>query len=329
MKPNEVLSQDEVDALLHGVDNGDVDTEAAQHPDDGEARPYSLTNQERIVRGRMPTLEMLNERFARYFRVSMFNILRRSCEVSVNDVEIRKFADYINTLFIPANLNLIKMKPLRGRALLALDPKLVFLVVDNYFGGDGRFYSKVEGREFSELEMRVVRTILKHAFQDLKEAWKPVADIEFEYLNSEVNPQFANIVSPTEVVVVTSFHIEFDNGGGDLHLTVPYGMLEPLRELLAAGVASDRVEFDKRWTDAFRQEMKHAAVDLRCSLGGTEVTLREVMRLRAGDIIPIDIPAIVTATVEGVPVLHCQYGISRGSNALKIVAPITESSDTG
>lgn len=322
MATSEILNQDEIDTLLHGVNSGDVPTGGDKPPADGQARGYDLANQDRIVRGRMPTLEMLNERFVRYFRISLFNLLRRSAEISVNEVQTQKFSEYVNSLFVPANLNLMKVKPLRGTAIIALDPKLVFTVVDNFFGGDGRFHAKIEGREFTPAEMRVVHLLLRHAYRDLQEAWMPVTKLEFEYLSSEVNPQFANIVSPSEVVVVSRFHIELDKGGGDMHITMPYAMLEPIRELLMAGVQSDRVESDERWILALREEMKEARVKMVCTLAETEITLRELMKLNAGDVIPVDLANQVVAKVEGVPVLKCQYGVSRGSNAIKVVEQV-------
>ena len=322
MKSNEVLNQDEIDTLLHGVNSGDVATGGDQPPPDGKAHSYDIANQDRIVRGRMPTLEMLNERFARYFRISLFGLLRRSAEISVSEVQTQKFSEYVNSLFVPANLNLMKVKPLRGTAMIALDPKLVFTVVDNFFGGDGRFHAKIEGREFTPAEMRVVHMMLRHAYRDLQEAWVPVTKLEFEFLSSEVNPQFANIVSPSEVVVVSRFHIELDRGGGDMHITMPYAMLEPIRELLTAGVQSDRAEADERWTLALREEMKEAKVELNCTLAEAEITLRELMQLGAGDVIPVDLANHVLIRVEGVPVLRCQYGVSRGSNAVKVVEQI-------
>ena len=322
MATNEVLNQDEIDTLLHGVDSGDVPTGGDKPLADGQARGYDLANQDRIVRGRMPTLEMLNERFIRYFRISLFNLMRRSAEISVSEVQTQKFSEYVNSLFVPANLNLTKVKPLRGTAIIALDPKLVFTVVDNFFGGDGRFHAKIEGREFTPSEMRVVHMILRHAYRDLQEAWMPVTKLEFEYLNSEVNPQFANIVSPSEAVVVSRFHIELDKGGGDMHVTMPYAMLEPIRDLLTAGVQSDRVDSDERWILALREEMKEARLKMVCTLAETEITLRDLMKLTAGDVIPVDLGSHVVAKIEGVPVLKCQYGASRGSNAIKVIEQI-------
>jgi flagellar motor switch protein FliM len=319
MPVNDLLSQEEIDALLHGVSSGDVETDPDDGLVDGEARQYDFTSQDRIVRGRMPTLEMINERFARYFRISLFNMLRRSGEISVGGVQMMKFAEYVHSLFVPTSLNLVRVKPLRGTALFILDPKLVFIIVDNFFGGDGRYPAKIEGREFTPTEQRVIHMILQQSFRDLKQAWAPVMPLEFEYVSSEVNPHFANIVSPTEVVVVTTFHAELEGGGGDFHVTMPYSMVEPIREVLDAGVQSDRSDIDERWVNALREEMKEAEVELSSTLTETEVTLRDVLELKAGDVIPIEIPGMVTLRAENIPVFRGRFGVAQGNCAIKVV----------
>ncbi|NLG76582.1 MAG: flagellar motor switch protein FliM [Xanthomonadaceae bacterium] len=315
MSPNDVLSQDEIDALLHGVDSGAVNTEPEAAP--GEVRPYDFANQVRIVRGRMPTLEMINERFARLFRTSLFNMLRRGPEVAVAPIKMLKFSEYVQGLHVPTSLNLVRILPLRGTALVVLDPKLVFTVVDNFFGGNGRF-AKIEGREFTVTETRVINLLLKHIFADAKEAWSTVARLDIEYINSEINPHFANIVSPTEIVVVTSFHIELDGGGGDLHITMPYAMFEPLRELLDAGVASDRVEHDERWLQALKDEIEDAEVELSTVLGRGRVTMQQLIDLKPGDIIPVDFNGRATLYAEDVPIFRGTFGVSHGQQAVQI-----------
>jgi len=317
MPVNDLLSQEEIDALLHGVSSGDVETDGDELTD-GEARQYDFTSQDRIVRGRMPTLEMINERFARYFRISLFNLLRRTGEISVGGVQMLKFAEYVHSLFVPTSLNLVRVKPLRGTALFILDPKLVFILVDNFFGGDGRYPAKIEGREFTPTEQRVIQMILQQSFRDLKQAWAPVLPVEFEYMSSEVNPHFANIVSPTEVVVVTTFHVELEGGGGDFHVTLPYAMVEPIREILDAGVQSDRTDVDERWVTALREEIKESEVELSSTLTETEITLREVLNLKAGDVIPIDVPGAVTLRAENIPVFRGRFGVAQGNCAIKI-----------
>jgi len=322
MSVNDLLSQDEIDALLHGVSAGDVESDGDDQVDSGSATNYDFTSQDRIVRGRMPTLEMINERFARYFRISLFNLMRRNAEIAVGGVQMLKFAEYIHSLFVPTSLNLVRAKPLRGTGLLVFDPKLVFTVVDNFFGGGGRFNAKIEGREFTLTELRVIKIIMEASFKDMQEAWAPVMPLEFQYLSSEVNPHFANIVSPSEVVVVSTFHIELEGGGGDLHLTLPYSMLEPIKEVLDSGVQSDVSEKDDRWTYALAEEIKEAKVEIVTALTETELTLKEVVELDEGDIIPIEVPDLVMVRAEGVPVLRGTYGTSQGNAAVKIVEKI-------
>jgi len=270
----------------------------------------------------MPTLEMINERYARLFRISLFNLLRRSAEISVGGVQTLKFSEYVHSLFVPTSLNMVRIKPLRGTALFVLDPKLVFMVVDNYFGGDGRYHAKIEGREFTPTELRVIEMILQQAFVDLKEAWGPVIPLEFEFTHAEVNPQFANIVSPSEVVVVNTFHVEIEGGGGDFHITMPYSMLEPIREILDSGMQSDRDQTDDRWVVALREDVREAEVELACTLSQVEMTLREVMTMKAGDVIPVEIPNLMTVRAEGVPLFRGKYGVSHGNHAVKVVEQV-------
>ncbi len=312
----DLLSQDEIDALLHGVDDGDIDTDG--EVDDTGIKSYDLTSQDRIVRGRMPTLEMINERFARYTRISMFNLLRRTADVSVGGIQIQKFGEYVHTLYVPTSLNMVKFRPLRGTALIILDAKLVFKLVDNFFGGDGR-HAKIEGREFTPTELRVVQMVLDQVFVDLREAWKAVKEIQFEFMNSEVNPSMANIVSPSEVVVVSTFHVELDGGGGELHITMPYSMVEPIRDVLDAGLQSDTDERDDRWVNALKEDVMEARIDLECDVAKREIPLRDIVDLRDGDIIPINMPDFQVVTANGIPVFKASLGKSNENLALKVL----------
>ena len=319
MSVQDLLSQGEIDALLHGVDDGDIDVE--DEIDEGGAKGWDLTSQDRIVRGRMPTLEMINERFARYTRISLFNLLRHSADVSVGGIQIIKWGEYVHTLYVPTSLNLVKVRPLRGTGLFIFDAKLVFKLVDNFFGGDGR-HAKIEGREFTPTELRVVQLVMKQAFIDMKEAWSNVFPVDFEYVNSEVNPSLANIVSPSEVVVVSTFHIELDGGGGDLHVTLPYSMIEPIREQLDAGFQSDISDIDDRWVNSLRQEVLNCDVDLNCKIVERDIMLRDLVNLQPGDVIPIDLPEFQILTANDVPMFRTKLGSRNGSLAIKIMEPI-------
>ena len=313
---DEILSQDEVDALLKGV-LGETEEEGPQE-DTAGVRSYDIGKQERIVRGRMPTLEIINERFARMFRIGLFNFMRRSAEISVSPVKILKYSEFVRNLVVPTNLNLVRFKPLRGTALMIFDPNLVFLIVDNLFGGDGRFHMRVEGRDFTPTEQKVIQRLLEVVLGEYKKSWDPVYPIEFEYVRSEMNPQFANIATPSEVVVVTTFNIELGEGGGDFHVCTPYAMIEPIRDLLTSSMQGERLEVDDRWLRLMAQQVQIAEVDLVADLGSASLTLREVMEMKVGDIVPLQIPSTVTAEVSGVPVLECQYGERNGQYAVKV-----------
>jgi flagellar motor switch protein FliM len=317
MTATDILSQDEIDALLNGVDNGDVDTSGAGDPP-GTARQYDFTSQDRIVRGRLPTLEMVNERFARNFRITIFNMMRRSPVISVEGVEMLKFSEYIHSLFMPSNLNMVKVKPLRGTALVVMSPKLVYSLVENFFGGDGRYHTKIEGRDFTATEMRLVHKVLDAAFHDLQRAWEPVFKLKFSFMASEVNPHFANIVSPNEVVAVSTVHIELEGGAGDLQVVLPYSMIEPIRDLLDTGVQSDSSDTDERWINSVREDIKSAPVDITVRLLSMSMRLRDVRNFKVGDILPIEMPPQVFGRVDGVPVFSGKYGLHRGRQSVRL-----------
>ncbi len=322
MAANDLLSQDEIDALLTGVESGSVKTQDELGAHDGIARPLDIASQDRIVRGRLPTLEMVNDRFARLLRISLFNMLRRSPEISAGEVKMFKFSEFVHGLFVPTSLNIVRVKPLRGSALMIFDPNLVFAVVNNFFGGATRFRAKIEGREFTGTEQRIIQMMLEQVFHDLKEAWKPVLPVNFEFVSSEVNPQFANIVSPSEVVVVSTFRIEIEGDGGEAHIAMPYSMVEPIRELLNTGLQSDRDQIDERWLIALREEVKEAVVEVSSTLTEAEISLRELMNLKAGDVIPIEFPSHVLLKAENVPTFRGRYGVSRGNRAIKVMEAI-------
>jgi flagellar motor switch protein FliM len=315
MSTDPVLSQDEVDALLHGVDSGAVDTNAAPAP--GGVRNYDLGKEARIVRGRLPALELINERFARLYRTSVFNIMRRTATVTVEGIQNVKFSDYIHRLEVPSSLNIVRIAPLRGSALIVLSPRLVFSVVDNFFGGKGRF-AKIEGRDFTATENRMIQMLLTAAFNDLREAWSNVLKIQIDKVASEMNPQFANIIGPTEVIVVATFGIELEGNGGELHIALPYSMIEPIRELLHGGLPTEKSADDGRWTQSLREEIEDAEIDMTTRFARAQLTLADLLNLKPGDIVPCDFNGKVTVYAEDIPIVRGSFGVSRGQQAVKI-----------
>ncbi len=311
------LSQEEVDALLRGV-AGESDEPSVEETDESGVRPYNLATQERIVRGRMPTMELINERFARYLRIGLFNYMHRNAEVSVGPIRVQKYAEFVRNLVVPTNLNLVLAKPLRGTGLVVFDPNLVFLVVDNMFGSDGRFHTRVEGRDFTPTEQRIIQGMLDVVFAEYGKAWAPVFKIEMEYVRSEMNSQFANIATPSEIVVATTFSLELGGVQAEMHICFPYSMVEPIRDLLYSTMQSDHLTQDNRWIKLLSRQLQTADVEMNVNLGTARVTLRDIVNMRVGDVIPINVPELLQAEVDGVPVIECRYGTQNGQYALKV-----------
>ena len=323
MTSKEFLSQDEVDALLKGV-TGESEESKDEAKSQGSYKPYNLATQERIVRGRMPTLEIINERFTRLLRVGLFNFMRRTATIAAGQTRVTKYSEFIRNLVLPTSLNLVQIKPLRGTALFVFNPKLVFLVIDSMFGGDGRLQSRVEGRDFSPTEQSIIQRLLHVVFEEYAKAWKSVYELKFEFIRSEANTQFTNIVTPNEVVVSSSFNIEIGESGGELYICMPYSMIEPIRELLYNSLQGEQMEADRRWLKLLTQQVQFAEVELAANLTHTQVTIQQIMSMQAGDVISITIPETVVAEVDGVPIMECKYGISNGQYALKVEKILTE-----
>jgi flagellar motor switch protein FliM len=322
---SDLLSQEEIDALLKGVDDGDFEIEINDFKEQSDAKSYDFSSQERIVRRRIPTLEMINERFSKYLRISLLKFLHHSPEIFISDIEIQKFSEYIRGLRTPTNLNIIRFSPLRGRALIVIDPSLIFSTVDSFFGGGGQLYKAAEEREFTPTEMRVIQILLDMIFNDLKEAWEPVMALNFEYISSEVNPYFANIVSAEDIVVITTVNIMLEGSGGSINIVMPYSMIEPIRALLEViGDTSD--ESDSQWRLALRNEILGITVSMNSPMVEKTLSIREVLQLKKGDVIPIDMPKTVLLKVEGAPVFSGKACTSEGYYAVQIIDKVgTES----
>jgi flagellar motor switch protein FliM len=235
----------------------------------------------------------------------------------VAPIALPKFSEYLPSLQVPTGLNLIRINPLQGTALVILEPKLVFAVVDNYFGGTGR-HAKIDGREFTATEMQIIHMLLNQVFAGMKDAWSPVLAITPEFISSEINPQFATIVKPTEIVVVSRFHIELEGGGGDIHVTIPYSMLEPIKDVLKAGVQGDRADSDERWTQTLRNELEETEVDLVTRMCRSKLTLGELLDLKAGDVIPCDFDGQATVMADGFPLFQGEVGQQRGHHVVRV-----------
>ena len=313
----QILSQDEVDALLQGI------TGESQKLDQEEAhvtgiRDYDLSSQERIVRGRMPTMEVINERFARNVRIGIFNLIRKSPEVAIGGIKVQKFSAFLREIVVPTNFNIVSVKPLRGSGLIVCDPSLVFAVIDALFGGAGKYHTRIEGRDFSPTELRVILRLVETIAAEYKKAWTGIYPIELEYQRSEMQPQFANIATPSEVVVATTYTLEIGEVSGSIHLCMPYSTLEPIRDLLFSTIQGDSVEPDRRWLNLLEQQIQAAEVDLVAELGRAPATVEQLLSFKPGDFIELDLDPMIQAKVDGVPVFDCHYGTSNNHYAIRI-----------
>jgi flagellar motor switch protein FliM len=323
----QILSQDEVDALLQGITG---ESQKLEHEDtpEGAVREYNLASQERIVRGRMPTMEIVNERFARNIRLGLFNLVRKSPEVALSGMKVQKYSAFLREIVVPTNFNIVSIKPLRGSGLIVCDPTLVFAIIDSLFGGAGKYPTRIEGRDFSPTEQRIITRLVDVVIAEYKRAWASVYPLELEYQRSEMQPQFANIATPSEIVVASSFTLEIGDATGTLHFCIPYSTLEPIRDVLYSTVQGDASEPDRRWVNLLKQQIQSAEVELVAELATAPATVEQLLAFKPGDFIELDLHPAIEAKVDGVPVLACHYGTSKGKYAIKVDQLLT-GSNTG
>ena len=311
------LSQEEVDALLEGV-TGESQKLAEEVLESGEVRPYNISSQERIVRGRMPTMEIVNERFARNLRVGLFNFIRRSPEISVGPVTVQRYSAFLRELAVPTNFNIVAIRPLRGSGLIVCEPALVFGVIESLYGGAGKFQTRIEGRDFSATEQRVINRLVNVITEEYKKAWTGIYPLELDYQRSEMQPQFANVATPSEIVISTSFQLEIGEITGAVHFCIPYATLEPIRDVLYSSTQGDSLEVDRRWVNVLTQEIQAAEVVLVAELATADATVEQLLAMKAGDFSELDRKPRIQATIDGVPIFECQYGTHNAKYALKI-----------
>ncbi|MCC7441962.1 MAG: flagellar motor switch protein FliM [Bdellovibrionales bacterium] len=338
---NQVLTQAEVDALLSAVSEGNVDVqqestgiedadqkarsshiigEGGGFLEDTEVTPYDLTNQDRVIRGRMPTLDIIYERFIRLFRISLSNSLRKIASISIISTDLLKFGEFVNTLPIPSCMCIMRFESLRGPALLVFESKLAYALVDSYFGGTDRPYTKIEGKEFTRIELSIMRKVMDLAIEDLEEAWGPVHKTDISFGRTEVNPQFVGVVPPSDVIISTTFEVELENASGTIALVIPYSTIEPIKNKLNASFQTENERVDKEWTNMLEEHLQNAQVNLVVNLGEAQITVGDLVNLNVGDIIPLsqDADGELDFQVEGVRKFKCFFGVSRGQRAVQV-----------
>jgi len=326
---NQVLSQTEVDALLAAVSEGEVQTEGGVGPSSGTDSSvivYDLTSQDRIIRGRMPQLDVIYEKFMRAFRVSLSSALRKIASLNHASTDFLKFGEFINTLPIPTCMSVLRFNALRGSALLVVESKLAYALVDSFLGGADRPYTKIEGKEFTAIELSIIRRVVELAMADLESAWASVSKIDASFVRTEVNPQFVGIVPPTDVVIASTFDVELENANGTITLVIPYSTIEPIKQKLSSGFQVESDQTDKKlWTAILQEQFLDTDINMRVSLGTTEINMGDLLNLQVGDVIPLEQDATgeLNVDVEGVKKFKCYYGVSHGNVAVQVTRVVS------
>lgn len=336
----QVLSQEEVDALLNAVNDGGTEDllggggggggaaadagggfgVASQDEEEQNIQSYDLTNQDRVIRGRMPILEIIYERFIRSFRVSLSNSLRKISTISMISTDLLKFGEFVNTLPIPSCMCIMRFNELRGPALLVFESKLAYAIIDSYFGGTDRPFTKIDGKEFTQIELSFMKKVMDMAISDLEEAWAPVHRVGAQYLRTEINPQFVGVVPPSDVIIATTLEVEFESASGTIMIVIPYSTIEPIKQKLSSSFQTDNDMADSIWTQAMNAHIKETIANVIVKLGETDMTVGDLVTLEVGDIIPLNQEASgeVSLAVEGVEKLKGLIGIYKGNRAVQV-----------
>lgn len=313
-----VLSQDEVDSLLGGIDKGSVETETDIPEKEEGVAVYDFGTQAGPIN--MPTLQRINERFVGFLRDSLSSATSSDVDVKLSTHESVTFNDFCRSLPLPASLNIFKIEPLRGSAILFLEGPLVFSFVENFFGGKGLGHVKLEGREFTAVESKIIEKISKIILDDLQQAWSDVHKVTVTYSHSEMDPQFASIVKPADMVITTKFEIALTNDTGIITFCIPYSTIDPIRDKLSQKFRNENLEVDNRWRTYIDKKLRKTTVNLNCILGTTKINAGEFLAMKVNDVILLDdkMGESILVNVEGVPKFKGYPGAYSSNKAIRI-----------
>ncbi len=321
---DKILSQDEVDALLKGVASGDIDTEEGEEFKNPDAAVYDFTSQERIIPGKMPGLEMVNDILSRKLNKSISSFIDKNAQIAIQNIDTMKYSDFMRTVPMPSSINIFTLEPLKGYALLVMEAPLVFAFIEFFFGGNNVQYIKSEGREFTEIEQRVIQKIVNITLNDLSSSWKILMPVEHKLAGAEINPQFVTIVTPADIILKIDVDIEIEEFAGKMTFCIPYTMLEPIKEKLYSGIHGDKVVTDTSWAETLKFSLYETKVSMSAELGTMVLPLRDIMNFEIGNIINLDnsVTSDMVVKVEGEPKFRGKPGISRGSQAIQVTGHI-------
>lgn len=327
-----LLSQEEIDTLLSGVDTDALTPPSqADEPETDSVRLYDFTRQQYSENMRLPGLDLLNERFARRFRVGLFNLLRCSVDIHARPIKPQAFSKFMNQLPMPTSMNIVNVRPLNGVAMFVLDAQLVYTLVDLFFGGNGKAVAKAEGRDFTATEIRIVRAFLRQTFTDLSSVWEPVLPLEFRYERFEQNPRFATILNPDELVVESAYSVDLEGAQGLFRILFTASMLEPIQTQLASNYQeappnrNDMGEVDHGYLEDIK-------TDLVARFGTFELTIGEIMSLEPGATFVLDGDSVTTVLASDTVLGTGRAGVKDGNYGVLLEAienttidPVSES----
>jgi flagellar motor switch protein FliM len=319
----EVLTQEEIDALLTSVEDDDGNVEGGADsgtivPGVGHVRSFDFSRQSQSLSSGLPLLNVIHERFALQFCESIFNTLRCSNNVKFVGARGASFIDYLHTLELPTHINFINLKPLKGLALAVFDNNLITNATSSFFGGSMKQEMVADKQDFTPSEMRIGNMLMQRVMSDLQVSWKADIEVNPEAKQTETNPDFAQLMNPAEQLLVNRFDIIFEGTQGVFELAMPMAMIEPYREQLSVTYQAEKREDQGTWAPVIIDELKTTSVKLSSTLGTAQLTLGEVLKLDTGDIIPMDVSDTVTLYAEGVPIFDGEYGAFNDKNAIKI-----------
>lgn len=323
---NKLLSQDEVDSLLKGLDTGEVDVGEDLDSIGDDLETYDWATAGLNARGNMPLLEVINSRFCHRLRGALSSTLRKMVDVTPDPLETIKYGNFQRSLPVPTSMHIFKIEPLRGMGILVVESRLVFGLVEAFFGGSGSGSTKIEGREFTSIENKIIQKVVQMALLNLMEAWEDVHPIKTEFIRSESNPMVVNIIPTEELLISSKFEIELNKPLGNIIICVPYSSYQPVRYKLSGGYQDEEEEshFDQAWHNNMKAQLKGTEVGITVNLGHTFLNIRDVLNLQKGDIIVLenDFNRFLTARAEGIPLYKGYAGRYKNKKVFKVEQPI-------
>jgi flagellar motor switch protein FliM len=280
-----VLSQEEVDSLLGGIGEGKVETGTGVPEIEGVVQAYDFSQKSVPVHLRLPALGMINERFINLVNESLSASIGSVVDVSVAEIDSVKFGDFCRSLPLPASLNIFKIEPLRGFAILVFEGWLVFAFVDAIFGGKCVSHVKLEGKSFTAIEGKITSRVVDTVLGALQKAWADVQELKMVCTRTEIDPQFAGIAKPNDIIIATRFNVNVGNFAGGMTVCLPYVMIEPIRKKLRDKFKGEKIETDQTWQKHIESRIQELDINFKCILGTIKITGRELLGMKADDVL--------------------------------------------